>query len=32
MEYGLAKKKALHPEDLAGYRTVFEQQGIHAFF
>jgi pyruvate formate lyase activating enzyme len=32
MEYALAKKKALHPEDLTRYRAVFEQQGIHAFF
>jgi pyruvate formate lyase activating enzyme len=31
-EYALAKKKALHPEDLTSYRAVFEQQGIHAFF
>jgi pyruvate formate lyase activating enzyme len=32
MEYGLAEKKALHPEDLESYRAVFEQHGIHAFF
>jgi pyruvate formate lyase activating enzyme len=32
MEYALAKKKALHQEDLTRYRAVFEQQGIHVFF
>jgi pyruvate formate lyase activating enzyme len=32
MDYRLAEKKALHPEDLESYRAVFEQRGIHAFF
>ena len=32
MSYGLAKKKALHPEDLAGFAALFDRQGIHAFF
>jgi pyruvate formate lyase activating enzyme len=32
MDYKLAKKKALHPEDLASFAALFEQQGVHAFF
>jgi pyruvate formate lyase activating enzyme len=32
MEYQLAQKKALHPEDLASFAALFESQGVHAFF
>jgi pyruvate formate lyase activating enzyme len=32
LDYGLAKEKALHPEDLEPYRARFEKQGIRAFF
>jgi pyruvate formate lyase activating enzyme len=31
MQYGLAEKKALHPEDLEDFAALFEQQGVHAF-
>jgi pyruvate formate lyase activating enzyme len=32
MEYQLAQKKALHPEDLASFAALFESQGVRAFF
>jgi pyruvate formate lyase activating enzyme len=31
MPYGLAEKKALHPEDLADFAALFDRQGVHAF-
>jgi pyruvate formate lyase activating enzyme len=32
LEYSLAEKKALHPEDLEAFRAVFEHRGVRAFF
>jgi pyruvate formate lyase activating enzyme len=32
MEYRLAQKKALHPEDLAGFAALFERQGVRVSF
>ena len=32
MEYTMASEKALHPEDLDGYRSIFEENGIDCFY